>query len=182
VLVVGIGGTTRNRGLTERSLARTLAALEVRGIETVAFYGDFLMSLPFYGAEPRVCANGQRLVDACRNATALVLVSPGYHGTISGLVKNAIDYLEELRDDDPPYLDGKPVGCVAAAGGWQACANTLRALRDVAHSLRGIPAPLGVCVCAKDDAGDDRLDALAGQLLELSTAMQATRGAGLMRL
>ena len=34
-----------------------------------------------------------------RGAHALIIGSPGYHGGISGLVKNALDYLEELRED-----------------------------------------------------------------------------------
>jgi FMN reductase len=43
-----------------------------------------------------------------RGADALVFGSPGYHGTLSGLVKNALDYLEELGRDARPYVDGLP--------------------------------------------------------------------------
>ena len=54
-----------------------------------------------------------------------MLVSPGYHGAVSGLVKNALDYVEDLRDEPRPYLDGRAVGCVAIALGWQAAVTTL---------------------------------------------------------
>ena len=45
----------------------------------------------------------------------VVIASPGYHGTVSGLVKNSLDYLEVLREDDRPYLDGRAVGVIAVA-------------------------------------------------------------------
>jgi FMN reductase len=42
-----------------------------------------------------------------RAADVLVIATRGYHSGISGLVKNALDTLEELRDDERPYLDGR---------------------------------------------------------------------------
>ena len=76
----------------------------------------------------------------------LVIASPGYHGGISGLVKNALDYLEELREDPRPYLDGRPVGLITTGAGWQATMTTMQSLRSVVHALRGWPTPLGVAV------------------------------------
>ena len=81
-----------------------------------------------------------------RSADAVVISSPGYHGTVSGLVKNALDYLEELRTDERPYLDGRPVGLIAVARGWQAAVSTLATLRQITHALRGWPAPFGLTV------------------------------------
>ncbi|WP_410095233.1 NADPH-dependent FMN reductase, partial [Streptomyces sp. wa22] len=65
-------------------------------------------------------------------------------GSISGLVKNAVDLLEDLRDDTRVYFDGRAVGLVVTAAGWQACGTTLSALRNVVHAMRGWPTPLGV--------------------------------------
>ncbi len=76
----------------------------------------------------------------------MIVASPGYHGSISGLVKNAIDYLEETARDARPYLDGVPVGLIVTAYGWQATGSTLAALRSIVHALRGWPTPLGVTV------------------------------------
>jgi FMN reductase len=63
---------------------------------------------------------------------------------VSGLVKNAIDLLEDLRAEERVYLDGMPVGCIVTAAGWQGCNTTLAALRSIVHALRGWPTPLGV--------------------------------------
>src|ERR1700753_2904251 len=76
-------------------------------------------------------------------ADGIVLVSPGYHGSISGLVKNALDYAEDLRDAPRPYFSGRAVGSIAVASGYQAAVTTLGALRTVVHALRGWPTPMG---------------------------------------
>jgi hypothetical protein len=46
-------------------------------------------------------------------------------GGISGLVKNALDYVEDLRDHELPYLDGRAVGCIGCAYRRQATTTTL---------------------------------------------------------
>jgi FMN reductase len=90
----------------------------------------------------------QVFLSAVRRADAVILASPGYHGTLSGMIKNALDYLEDLRADARPYLDGMPVGCVAVAYGWQATTSTLQSLRTTVHALRGWPSPMGAAINA----------------------------------
>jgi len=86
------------------------------------------------------------LVAAIRAADGLIISSPGYHGSISGLVKNAIDYLEETSRDARVYLDGMPVGLIVTAYGWQATGSTLSTLRSIVHALRGWPTPMGAAI------------------------------------
>ena len=47
----------------------------------------------------------------------MIVATPGYHGGLSGLVKNALDYIEDLANDDRPYLEGRVVGTVFAPTG-----------------------------------------------------------------
>jgi FMN reductase len=146
VTVVGIGGSLRADSQSERALGIALDGARDAGAKVNAINGTELV-LPFYDpAVPERPEAAQRLVAALREADGVVLVSPGYHGTVSGLVKNALDYVEDLRDDEHPYLDGRAVGCVAAAYGWQASVTTLTALRQIVHALRGWPTPLGAAI------------------------------------
>jgi FMN reductase len=153
--VVGIGGSMRGDSQSERALSVVLQGARDVGAETVAITGTDLV-VPFY--DPAVLERSEvahRLVEALREADGVVLVSPGYHGTVSGLVKNALDYVEDLRADTRPYLDGRAVGCVAMALGWQATVTTLTALRSIVHALRGWPTPLGAALNSAEVSFDD---------------------------
>ena len=145
--IVGIGGTAAPASSTEQALALALASAETAGARVELFGSETLARLPHYltDASPN-SADGRRLVEAVRAANGIILASPGYHGSISGLVKNAIDYLEDTAKDQRVYLDGVPVGLIATAYGWQATGSTLATLRSIVHALRGWPTPLGAAI------------------------------------
>ncbi|MBA8827400.1 FMN reductase [Saccharopolyspora lacisalsi] len=146
VTVVGIGGSVRPDSQSERALHAVLDGARDAGAKVHTITGESLV-LPFFDpAVPERTDNARELVEAVRSADGVVLSSPGYHGTVSGLIKNALDYVEDLREDTRPYLDGRAVGCVGTAYGWQATVTTLQALRSVVHALRGWPTPLGAAV------------------------------------
>ncbi len=146
IKVLGIGGSLRDGSQSERALRIALAGAQSAGATTRAVTGSAL-ALPFYDAAlDQRSPEATALVEAVREADGLVVVSPGYHGALSGLVKNALDYVEDLRSDARPYLDGRGVGLVAVAHGWQAAVTTLDQLRTIAHALRGWPTPLGGAV------------------------------------
>lgn len=146
-LVVGVGGTGRLGSATERALALALQGAEDRGAESHLFGGDFLGQLPlFQPHHVRRSAHALELLDAVARADGLIVASPSYHGGVSAMVKNALDYLEDLREDPRPYLDRRAVGCVVTSTGGQAGGTTLSALRSIVHALRGWPTPLGAAV------------------------------------
>ncbi|WP_027942797.1 NADPH-dependent FMN reductase [Amycolatopsis taiwanensis] len=141
--VLGLGGSLRAGSQSERALRIALKGAEEAGARTRAITGSELV-LPFYdSAIDDRPPEALRLVEALRVADGVIIVSPGYHGALSGLIKNALDYVEDLRPDARPYLHGRPVGLVAVAYGWQAAVTTLEQLRTITHALRGWPTPLG---------------------------------------
>ena len=143
-LVVGIGGTTRTPSSTDRALRLALRASEEAGATVHCFDGPFLVRLPHFAPEHQTRSDEQReMVELVRRADGLIIASPGYHGGVSGLVKNALDLLEDLRTDERSYLDGRAAGLVVTAAGWQAAVTTLEALRAIVHALRGWPTPMG---------------------------------------
>jgi FMN reductase len=147
LMVVGIGGTARPGSSTEKALQVALTAAESAGAETLLFGARMLAVLPLYDPRTRArSAEAMALIEAVRAADGVIVASPGYHGAVAGLVKNALDYLEDLRHDELPYLTGRAVGCVATAAGWQAAVTTLMGIRTLVHALRGWPTPLGAAV------------------------------------
>lgn len=146
-LIVGIGGTTRPGSSGERVVRAVLAQTEALGADTRMFGGAELAALPHFAPESAERTEAQRdFVEAVRSSAGLVIGTPGYHGGVSGLVKNAIDLLEDLRADPRVYFDGRAVGLVVVAAGWQSCGGTLQALRGIVHAMRGWPTPLGITV------------------------------------
>jgi FMN reductase len=167
-LIVGIGGSTRSESTGERALNIALQAAQRAGARTLLFNGAFLARLPVYASEIHHRNAEQReLVEAVRLADGLILASPGYHGGISGLVKNALDLLEDLRDDPRSYLDGRAVGCIITASGWQTIGTSLVALRSIVHALRGWPTPLGAGLNMADKIFDS-----TGACIHPASAMQ----------
>lgn len=177
--IVGIGGTVHAGSSTEQALRLAAAAAEAAGAEVTVFGGDYLRTLPHYRGEGYGVEDGRALVEAVRNADGLIVSAPGYHGTISGLVKNALDYLEDLARDERPYLDGRAVGLIATAYGDQATMSTIQTLRSIVHALRGWPTPMAATVRVHQDlfsADGECLDERARMQIEL-VGMQTWRGA-----
>ena len=157
-LIIGIGGTTGGGSSTEAALRIALAAAEARGARTLLFGGEALAGLPHYNPKSAMRTPGEAaLVAAARAASGLILASPGYHGNVSGVVKNALDLLEETARDARPYLADLPVGLIATAYGWQATGSTIAALRAIVHAFRGWPTPFAAAVnsrlCRFDEHG-----------------------------
>jgi FMN reductase len=168
--IVGIGGTTKSASSTEHALVIALASAREAGAEVQHFDGPFLAKLPHYGTDEATrSTEGAELIAALRQADGVILASPGYHGSISGLVKNAVDYLEETARDQRVYLDGVPVGLIVTAYGWQATGSTLSTLRSIVHSLRGWPTPLGATINSSGGVfkNGECTDAGAAKQLEL---------------
>jgi FMN reductase len=144
--IVGIGGTIRPDSSSEKALRYTLARAQEAGADVQIFTGNDIEMPMYVHGDPTRNASALPLITALRRADGIVLASPGYHGSISGLLKNALDYVEEMRGDELPYFEGRAIGLIACAGGWQATGSTLSALRAIVHALRGWPTPLGVAI------------------------------------
>lgn len=180
--IVAVGGTLRPNSSTERAMRHVLEHAR-RGGARIKLISGAALQLPMYQPDNSERTDGAReLVAELALADGIILGSPGYHGSISGLIKNALDYAEDLRADSRPYFSGRAVGCIATAGGWPGAVNTLSALRDIVHALRGWPTPLGAAINTADSVfneyGDcispkvaQLLDAMAGEVMSFATRL-----------
>lgn len=179
VTIVAIGGSTRPGSSSEMAVRLAGHAAEEAGAHVTYITGRELI-LPIYDTETSERSEQSRaLVEAIRGAQGILIASPGYHGGISGMLKNALDYIEDLREDERPYLHGRAVGCIAVAYGWQATVSTLQQMRQVTHALRGWPTPLGATINAQatrfdpegkteDDSALQQLTMIGQQVVEFA--------------
>lgn len=174
-LIVGLGGTMTANSSSERLLRHVLGSCESAGARTLCFDGRAL-DLPMYGFGTPRTDKVASFIAGLRQADGIIIASPGYHGTVSGLIKNALDYVEDMAKDARPYFEGRAVGLITIAAGWQATGTTLATLRSIVHALRGWPTPMAVTVNSVQPVfGDDgavseaalakQLDILAGQVV-----------------
>lgn len=180
--IVGIGGTTRPGSSSEQALALALSHARKLGAETKLFGGAELQMPMYDPATANENENARKLIEALRRADGVIFASPCYHGGVSGLVKNAIDYTEEMRADARVYLDGRAVGAIGCGYGYQGPGVVVSQLRAIAHALRGWNAPLGVAVnsavvkfgadgCTDENIGK-QIEIMAGQVVQFAGMMK----------
>lgn len=150
-LIVGISGAMRFGSANEMALRMALDEVDRLGGRTLLIPGVRL-DLQNYDEAVDHEAQAGWLLEAVESADGLIISSPSYHGSVSGLLKNGLDYLEGLRDHPRPYLRDRAVGCIATGDGWQGPNTTLQALRVIVHALQGWPTPIGVAHNITDSA------------------------------
>ena len=184
-LIVGLGGTARGGSSSERAMLVALKHAEKLGAKTAYMSGPDLL-LPCY--QPDINERTEpagRMVEMFREADGIILSSPAYHGSTSGVLKNALDYMEDLKSDRRVYWDGRSVGCICCAGGWQGGAQTIATLRSIVHALRGWPTPFGAVLNTSlplfgtdgsvlDPAVQNQLEIVGTQVVEFAMMRRAT--------
>lgn len=165
--VVGLGGTTRAGSSSEAALRHTMGLIAEMGASTELITGA-LLDLPLYDpSDAHRSLAARRLVHALQRADGVLIATPSYHGGLSGVIKNALDYVEDLRSDARPYFDGRAVGLIVTAYGPQALGTTLVGARAIVHALRGWPTPFAAAINAQTrpfDNGRPTSDEVASQL------------------
>lgn len=129
VQVLGLAGSLR-RGSFNRALLRAAAALAPAETQVTPFE---LHDVPLYDGDVEQRGDPepvQRLKRAIADADALLVATPEYQHSTSGVLKNALDWAS--RPAGASALGGKPVAVVGATPGRT---GTARAQADVRKVL-----------------------------------------------
>jgi FMN reductase len=165
--IVGLGGSTSSPSSSFRCLEFALNAAKEHGAEISAVHVGEL-ALPHYVHEAPVPDAARKLAEAVAGADAMIWASPLYHGSVSGLFKNAVDWLEVLGHRAPPYLAGKPIGLIGVAGGGQGL-QAINSMEYIVRALRGFTVPFVVPVAKGHRVFDEH-----GALVDVATGKQLT--------
>lgn len=181
--IVGIGGTTRIGSSSETALRYALGAAARIGATTELIAGP-LLDLPMYDpSDEHRSPSARRLVQSLRRADGIIISTPSYHGALSGVIKNALDYTEDMRNDGRPYFDGRAIGVIVTAFGAQALGTTLVGVRSIVHALRGWPTPFAATLNSQNKPFENglpanaeieaHLDTVAAQVVQFAALQQA---------
>ena len=181
--IVGLGGSVATTSKSRAALETALAGAEDAGAAT-QLLDIRALGLPIYNPEAREpTATAAELIEDCYAADGLLWSSPLYQGTISGALKNALDWLHLLGDRDPPYLHDKVIGLISTAGGTQGL-QAINTMEFSVRALRGWAVPYVVPVAAasrvfdgdgriRDEAVELQLRTLGGEVVRVAERFAA---------
>ncbi|MBT32760.1 MAG: NADPH-dependent FMN reductase [Thalassobius sp.] len=155
------GSMDRNQHATSYKLIEYFKnSLESEGIEVITFnLGEAAIPLfdPAINPHPASVLEMNKLF---LEADAHIWFTPLYHGSMTGVMKNCLDWLELSAKAPIPYLTNKVIGMVCWAYGEQAMQG-INAMDAVAKALRAWPLPFSVPITRKD-----LFDTTSGEITE----------------
>ena len=179
--IVAFAGSTRTGSFNKQLLAIASDAARAAGAEvTVVDLRD--LALPLFDQDLEDAGGlpegAKKLKALLRASDGFLIASPEYNSSITGALKNAIDWASRAESDDEPPLvafRGKTAALVAASPG------ALGGLRGLVH-LRSILGNIGVLVLpdqvaiskaheAFDAAGQLKDERKAGQVVKLARSL-----------
>lgn len=172
-ILLGLSGALR-AGSVNRKLIREAARLFQPGT-----FIEADLRLPLYDGDIEdaegIPASVQRLADQIADADAVVISTPEYNQSLSGVLKNALDWVS--RVEGSPWK-GKPVALMSAAAGRAGGARANYALRLAMTPFKThlLQSEVLVAGAAKEFDAEGRLlaerslKALADQMAELRAA------------
>ncbi|MFR9710520.1 NADPH-dependent FMN reductase [Paenibacillus sp. MB22_1] len=139
MLITLIAGSNRHNAASTSILRYIEDVLKSRNIQ-VSFIDLAAVQLPLYSPDSEVVPpEADVLIHSVKQADGLILATPEYHGSISGSLKNALDYL------DNSHVTGKPFLTLSSAGGPLGVSSLLH-LQSIIRNLHGILCPEWISV------------------------------------
>ncbi len=149
IRVVGLSGSLRAGSATRTAVQYALRGAEEEGAKTELLdLADY--KLPFLGldGEESSVKAVERFRAELRASDGMILGSPEIHGSVSGVLKNALDL---VGYDE---FEGKMIGLVGVAGGRMGATETLSHMRTIGRSLHAWVVPNQVSIGDSNEAFD----------------------------
>lgn len=135
IKIVGIDGAARSESKT-RQLLHMVGERIVQQGATFTVYTQEKSPLPIFDDRSESIKNAsvQELFRVARDADAFVLSSPEYHGGMSGVLKNTLDWI--THEAGGVDLSGRVFGLVGGGGGLANSGATMQMMMTV-RSMHG---------------------------------------------
>jgi len=139
VKIIGISGSLRRHSFNT-GLLRAAVALVPAGVELEIAAID---EIPLYNADVEASEGIPRSVVALKDrivaADALLLSTPEYNNSVSGVLKNAIDWLSRPSADSQRVFGGRLVAIMGASPGSYGSVQAQTAWLPIVRTLRMQP-------------------------------------------
>ncbi len=144
-----LAGSNRMESTSTRLCRYIMKQLEAMGC-TVTLIDLYKTPLPFYTPDNRNPndANLIAMKETVLRADAIILSTPDYHGSVSGVLKNALDHLGF------DHFDSKAVLSVSSSGGAVGV-SPLQQMQVMVRNVHGINCPEWISIGAENRAFDE---------------------------
>ncbi len=140
IRIVLINGSVRPGNYTSMASALVVDELRKDPKVSVEVINPLELDLPFPGMNPH-SEGTRKLKEAVKGATAIILATPEYHGSLSSVMKLVIENL-----GFPSVLAGKPVALLGVAAGSIGAIKSLEQLGSIASHIGAFVLPVPVSV------------------------------------
>ncbi len=174
--LLGICGSLRAVSVNRKLM------LEARRVFAPSEFTDANLRLPLYDGdletEHGIPAEVQLLADQIASADAVIIVGPEYNKPLSGVLKNALDWVSRTKGS--PWR-GKPVAILSAAAGRAGGERSQNSMRLCMQPFRAqvLPGPevlVGGAAKEFDESGRLTNDRYLKALEELMTDLRTVAG------
>lgn len=150
ISIVAICGSLREGSATHAALSFALTGAKEEGaeVELIDLREYRLIFQSVVGDEFDFPSEVLKFKEKVRGADGIILGTPEYHGSFSGVLKYALDL---LGFDE---FENKVVGLVGVSGGRTGAVNALSMLRTVSATLRAFVIPTAVSIPLATEAFD----------------------------
>jgi chromate reductase, NAD(P)H dehydrogenase (quinone) len=138
--ILAFSGSTREDSLNKKLLKEACKIAQQQGaVVKVVDLRDY--SLPFYNGDLEISngmpENGKKLRRLMIESDALLIASPEYNASISGVLKNVIDWASRSEDGKPSKeaFKGKKIGLLSISPGQGGGARGLEHLRAILNNV-----------------------------------------------
>jgi NAD(P)H-dependent FMN reductase len=172
--IVAIAGSLNPNSTTYAAVSIVAAAAKRAGA-TVGMFDLRRFPLPIYDTrldESTYPENVHLFKRKMFEADGFIIGSPEYHGSISGVLKNALDFIGGRE------FEAKIVALLGTSGGAMGATNTLNTLNIICRNLHAWPLPTMISVpqsshafradgSLKDEKLQHRLETLGEKLVKI---------------
>ena len=145
--VLGVAGSIRQGSYSTRSLKIALEYAKKQGAE-VRLLDLNRVVLPLYDPSAPASKEVEHTTEAIAWADAVILASPDYHGSMSGALKNFLDYFYE-------EFAGKVFGYIVAS--HEKGLTVMEQMRTAIRQCYGWSMPYGVSINGPQDFTGDEI-------------------------
>jgi NAD(P)H-dependent FMN reductase len=111
-------------------------------------------------AEPGMPLKVRNFKQAIHSANSIIIASPEYNGSITGVLKNAIDWASRKVDPKEETYEAfarKPVGIISASPGYYGGLRGVMHLRDVMMTLGSVVMPENISIPGAHEINDGKI-------------------------